>query len=364
MNGIGREIWLRSVDVPFHRSFRSFGVPVLAPFHISFAVTYRCLNLCQTCQSFKKSRMRELTLNEYASVFDKMTFSPFCATFTGGEPFLRQDFGKIAALACKKLKPAIVMFETCGDHPERVRRVVSALAGHYSDILFIVWISMDGTGEALDSMRGGVPGSFESALKTYRLLRGSPATNLLVGFNAVVSRYNAALAPKLLDDLFMLYPDLVSLDAAGGAESLGVAGVDVSPTAEEFATAVEAYLEKLNALRGRGEIRFMKRLLARRAETALESLRTNDRAGNCFAAHAYLYIDPRGSVCDCPVAAREMGDLRENDYSLERVLKSATARQVRKQVNSGVCACAMSAPSMANMFMSPGGYVNLAGASV
>jgi MoaA/NifB/PqqE/SkfB family radical SAM enzyme len=359
-----KEIFLRSVDVPFHRSFRQFGRPVTAPFQLTFAITYRCLNLCRTCHRFSKSQIKELTTGEYAEMFDKMDFTPFCVTFTGGEPFLREDFVNIADLACDKLKPPLVIIETCGDNPERIKHDVQTLVGLYRDTEFLVWISLDGVREELDSMRGGVPDSFETVLKSYQSLRQISAPNLLVGFHLLLSRYNMRFGKRLLEDAFMLYPDLVSLDAAFGCEALGAIAVDVMPGRTEFEEAVSLYLQKLSQLRGRSSIRFLKHFLARRAEMTLLNLRRMKRAQSCLAGHAYLYIDPAGSVRDCPVAAREMGDLRENQYSLERILKSETARRVRDQVNSSGCFCTMSSPALSNLFLSPSEYIGLAGASL
>jgi MoaA/NifB/PqqE/SkfB family radical SAM enzyme len=111
-------------------------------------------------------------------------------------------------------------------------------------------------------------------------------------------------------------------------------------------------------------VRFLKHFLARRAEITLLNLRRMKRTQACLAGHAYLYIDPTGSVRDCPVAAREMGDLRENQLSLERILKSETARRVREQVNKSECFCTMSAPALSNIFLSPSEYIKLAGASL
>jgi len=352
------------VDVPFHRSFRLLGRPVIAPFQLTFAVTYRCLNLCRTCHSFSKSHTKELSLKEYAAMFDKMNFTPFCLTFTGGEPFMRDDFGKIAGLACKKLAPPLVIIETCGDQPDRIKNEIQTLANYYRDTQFLVWISMDGVREELDSMRGGVPESFETVLKSYQSLKQVAAPNLLVGFHILMSRFNARFAKRLLEDVFMLYPDLVSFDAAFGCEALGAVGVDVMPEFDELDEIAKLYFQKLSALRGRSSIRILKHFLERRTEIMLDNIGKMKRTRSCLAGHASLYIDPAGSVRDCPVAAREMGDLRENQFDLERILKSETARRVRQQVGSSECFCGMSSPALSNIFLSPTEYIKLAGASL
>jgi len=357
---LNREIMLRSFDIPFQRLFRTLGFPVSAPFHIAFAVTYRCLNLCNTCHSFRKSNTKELSLKEYSKVFDRMSFTPFCLTFTGGEPFMRDDFGKIAALACNRLNPPLVMIESCGDNPDRIFGVMKTLVDKYDSTQFMVWLSMDSSGEDLDRMRGGVPDSFETELRTYHLLKQISARNLMVGFNVLMSKYNIEFGNKLIDDVFSLYPDFVALDVAFGCEALGVVAVDVAPDQELFEEVVELYIDRVKSSGGRRLQRFMNSFLVRRARMISKNLDTMQRSRKCFAAHAYLYVDPSGSVKDCPVAAREMGDLRENQFDLERILNSATARGVRAGVNLSECFCTMSAPGLANIFLSPVDYLSLA----
>lgn len=361
---LNREIILRAVDVPFHRSFRALGRPVIAPLEISFAVTYRCLNLCHTCNSFQNSRIAEMSDKDYSAVFQRMSFTPFSVTFTGGEPFLRGDFGKIAGLACKELAPPLIQVLSCGDQPDTIAATMKPLVEYYSDTQFIVWLSMDGGRGDLDRMRGGVPHSFESLLKSYRMLRSIGATNMLVGLNLLISKYNEDRGLRLVDDAFSLYPDLVGLDIAFGSEALGVTAVQVMPDMEKAGRIVASYTSKMKKLRGRSAVRLLRRSLTGRVRMAQRNMLGMARMHNCYAGHASLYIDPAGSVKDCPVAARELGDLKENDFRLDRILKTETANRVRAQVKNSECFCTMASPSFSNFFLSPRGYLQLAAASI
>ncbi len=361
---LNKEIILRAVDVPFHRSFRALGHPVIAPLEITFAVTYRCLNLCHTCNSFQHSRMTEMSDKDYSAIFQDMPFTPFSIVFTGGEPFLRGDFGKIIGLACKELEPPLVQIQSCGDQPDTIADTMRQLPDYYKNIQFVVWLSMDGTHSDLEQMRGGVPHSFESLLKSYKMLRSISAPNMLVGLNLLISKFNEDKGLRLVDDAFSLYPDMVSLDIAFGSEVLGVTAVQVMPDIEKVDAIVSSYTTRLRRMRGRSAVRLFRRLLAGRVRMAQHNIRYMTRMHSCFAGHASLYIDPAGSVKDCPVAARELGDLKENAFSLDRILKAETANRVRDQVKNSDCFCTMAATSLSNFFLSPRGYLQLAAASL
>jgi hypothetical protein len=179
-----------------------------------------------------------------------------------------------------------------------------------------------------------------------------------------VSRQNVREAPSLLENVFMLYPDLVALDAAFGCEALGVVAVDVAPDYNDLKDVVALYTEKMRSLRGRSNVRFMCQYLVRRAQIMSANMRRLSRTGQCFAGHAYLYVDPSGAVCDCPVASRCMGELREFDFNIDRLLKSEGARRVRFEVKHSDCCCTMSAPALSNIFLSPNDYIKLAGSSL
>ncbi|HOX28925.1 MAG TPA: hypothetical protein PLQ76_07220, partial [bacterium] len=242
----------------------------------------------------------------------------------------------------------------------RAKKILQTLAGYYKDTHFHIWLSLDGVKKQLDAMRGGAPHSFETLLRTYQNLRQISFTNFTVGFQVLISKFNINTAPQLIEDVFMLYPDIVSLDVAFGSDALDVIALNVTPEYERVTEIIKMYLDRLRKLRGPASIRFLKQYLMRRTGIISRNLKYGERVGKCFAGHASLYVDPAGSVKDCPVAGRELGDLSECEYDIERILKSATAKKVREQVNVSGCFCTMSSPSLSNVFLSPSEYLGIA----
>lgn len=74
---------------------------VNTPYILSFAVTERCNARCSTCDLWKNPDQHELSTHECLSLIRQLhEWSPRTAiNFTGGEPFVRSDFGGILELA-------------------------------------------------------------------------------------------------------------------------------------------------------------------------------------------------------------------------------------------------------------------------
>ena len=351
----------RILDAPFHRLFRTAGRPVTAPLEISFALTYKCANRCRTCGSITKAAGPESAAEEYKEIFRRIPFSPLAVTFTGGEPFLREDLTEIAVAACESLRPAFVFIETCADLPELISGAAHTLADSFPDTCFVVKLPMDGVQERMDWMRGGARGAFELFLRSFRTLKAGGAGNLATVLSVLVSRFNQDSAAILLREAFMLYPDAVSLEFAGRMEAL--AAPETAAPDREKALALPSLYRKLarENTPSRGIPRLLTNLYLRRAAASAAALAGAGRRPRCFAGFSSLYIDPSGSVMDCPGAARELGLLKDNDYSLERLLDSDRAAEARRRIARSACACPMSrGPVLSNALLTPRGAISLA----
>jgi MoaA/NifB/PqqE/SkfB family radical SAM enzyme len=76
----------------------------MLPFSIVVSVSFRCNSKCKTCDVWRKPN-DDMTVEEWDRVFSKMGRGPLYITFTGGEPFLRNDTADMVLSACSA--PAI-----------------------------------------------------------------------------------------------------------------------------------------------------------------------------------------------------------------------------------------------------------------
>ncbi|MEW5946716.1 MAG: radical SAM protein [bacterium] len=363
-NPLQRELVLRAPDLPLFRLYRRLSFPALSPLEASFAVTYRCRNRCLTCNAWRSPDAGELNAAEYKRIFSSIGPPLLSAAITGGEPFMRSDLADVIAALCENNAPLFVKVHTCADAPKETRETLSDLLRAFPRVHFIVLLSLEGIGGDLDVMRGRSGGSYTRFLKTYRALRCIGSANLTVGFQVLVSEHNEEKAEELIRHAFSLYPDGVSLQVAFGSAELNVTATDVLPDVAGACATLETFSKSRCAADGYGKHRFLNVLNRLQARLTGRNIKLMRRTVPCFAGSAYVYVAPDGAVKDCSVAGREMGNLREADYDLGRILGTFSARRVRHEVRTSGCFCPMTELSLSNLLLTTRGFVRLAGSLI
>lgn len=359
---LARELFHRIPDLPLYHSFRVLGRPVLPPLEMTLAVTRRCKKNCLTCNSWRKKSDDELSAKDYRKFFECFDFPLLGVTVTGGEPFLREDLEEIISCLCEKNSPRFIRLFTGGDDTGAAPRIMKNIVSRFPDVNFAVFVSTEGAvNPAAETLRGGDIAD-DVFFKTYQGLNLLGYTNLTVGLSLLVSCFNSATATNLIDNAFKLYPDAVNLQFAYGSRELDVYATDVLPDLKELERVKEAFFSNLWRICGSGAQRFMQKVNRLQVIAAAASMNNMKKAVPCYAGTASLYVNPQGVVTECSVTGTEMGDLRETDFRLEPILRSAQARRVRREVRSGGCFCAMSDAAIANCLLRPRCYAALTAA--
>ena len=83
---------MRSVlaRLPAFHVGRAIGRPLTMPASLTVNLLYACNSRCKTCNIYEH-HAEVLSLDEYDRIFRSIGSAPRWVTFTGGEPFLRQD---------------------------------------------------------------------------------------------------------------------------------------------------------------------------------------------------------------------------------------------------------------------------------
>ena len=162
------------------------------PSYLLYLVTMRCNGRCKMClywQDQNASR-RELTVDE-VDRFSRSMGSLFQLQFSGGEPFLRDDFEQIVLRVANNCRPSSITIPTNASMPDVIVPVVENLCRKLSGTMLRMCLSVDAVGEEHDAIRN-VPGFFDRAVATFRGLRGISAKyeNLTVNVVSVLSYFN------------------------------------------------------------------------------------------------------------------------------------------------------------------------------
>lgn len=163
------------------------------PVSIVHFVTERCNARCSHCfVDFQNavSPEQELQLHEIRQLTGTMGSCLYNVNLTGGEPFLRADLFEIAAAYLENTTARSIIITTNGTQVEAVRAFIdkwskAALPGRIK-----VSVSIDDFEERHDENRG-IPGAFQKALETYRMIEERNDNRLMVDIALTVTPENA-----------------------------------------------------------------------------------------------------------------------------------------------------------------------------
>ncbi len=337
--------------LPVYKAFYHFawGRPPL-PVNFTLGLLYSCNSRCATCNVYLK-KVDNLTVEEYDKIFASVGQAPFWFTLSGGEPFLRKDIVDIVKVIYRRSKPAIINIPTNGSLfrviPERVEAILKACPE--SDV--IINLSLDEVGKKHDEIRG-FPGNWERALKTYQALKELKRfPNFTLGIHTVISVFNVKRFPEVYQELMKLQPDSYITEIAEERVELNTMGAQITPTAEEYAQAIDFLISEMKNKQLKGLANVARSFRIEYYQLVKQFLQTKQQVIPCYAGVASCQISPDGDVWPCCIRADSMGNLREAQYNFPKVWNSVQAREIRRSIKNRECACPLANASYTNLLL-------------
>ncbi len=327
-------------------------------------VTKKCNLRCKHCFYIPHTLpSQEMSLGQIKKIASSAKNNLNQVIFTGGEPFLRDDFSDIVFSfvenGCKTINVI-----TNGTMPEKVRLFADKILQKTSAQL-IFMISFDGPPTVHDNIRG-VPGAAEKTLETIALLskyyQKYPQRFGNVFVSTTISRLNlehlaqtiAIIKPfKNIEHSFS-FTRSTNLHAFGIPENF-LSGFDVDKNlvlnTSEMKKALE-YLDK--EVWGQNNSLFY--LINR--QVMVETIRIlENRATNftCLAGTTELIVYPEGDVGICEML-KPVGNLQETDYDLIKFyLKQKEKFQAKRS-----CRCTHDCAILSSIRFSPESLLEIA----
>jgi radical SAM protein with 4Fe4S-binding SPASM domain len=282
--------------------------------------------------------------------------------FSGGEISLREDLVDITNIFYKNNKPAIILLSTNGLLPERIREQTEAILKGCKKSTVVVKLSLDGPESMHDSMRG-VEGAYSKTMRTYELMGELLETydNFELGINTVFCSSNQNYMDetlKLVNGLGHIKTHTVSL-VRGDVPDPELKDVDMDKyyrTIEKMETQMTSGSAGIYSFRG-AKLKAAQDILQRRLihETAVQKKRLIP----CYAGKLNLVISETGDVYPCESFENRMGNVRESDYDMHRLLRSESAREVIGSIQKRDCYCTHECFMMTNILFNPYLYPSL-----
>jgi MoaA/NifB/PqqE/SkfB family radical SAM enzyme len=327
------------------------------PCYFIYFVTSRCPQKCQHCfYQLRNQDKEELNLEEiegFSRDMGRVTF----LLLTGGEPFLREDFGSIPGIFYRNNGVRNIAVPTNGFLTDNILEKTRQILKECPKAAVTVNVSIDGIGDFHDRIRQR-KGAFKEAVQTCSGLIAMKADfpNLDVGVCSVVSSLNE-------NQLKEIY-NFVTKDL--GIKIWAPLLIRGSPRNPETAQVnMELYKSIGN---------FMKSEISRGAYcgytgfflsqwiTAKNTLRRdiiyniktqNKRMGVCYAGKLIGVMFPNGRVKPCELREEVLGNIRNFDYNFGLLWHSKEAEAIRKKINSEKCFCTHECFLTMNLFFNP-----------
>ncbi|MEM3841567.1 MAG: radical SAM protein [Candidatus Micrarchaeaceae archaeon] len=306
------------------------------PYKLNFAITYWCNSRCLTCNIWQLRPKGELSLGEIEKFAKENPYFKWIE-LTGGEVFMRNDLVDIArafANNSKKLYILTMPTNSLCSHALMEKRLREILELGIPRIA--ITVSLDGYRELHDKVRG-VPGNFDKAIDTFRMLQRlkKEYNNLFFVFGYTMSIFNQGKLADTINAVMKEIPDVTYNDFHINLGQIsdnyyGNSNLDIKANNDKAAEEINWLLGKRRA--GFDAIQVIEsaflRNLARYARTGKSPMKSR-------SMEASVFMDSYGRVYPSIMWNKEIGNIRNTGYSLEPLIKSEAANSVRNDIAEG-----------------------------
>ncbi|MFN7953953.1 MAG: radical SAM protein [bacterium] len=326
--------------------------------YLIFYVTNRCNFSCDFCfyhEEIAKGRKDdELAVDEIERLAAKL--GPLAQlSLTGGEPFIRPELIEIATAFLTHTHARWVTIPTNGWFSERVERALDVLTARFPTSNFRVVLSVDGI-ESQHDVERQAPGSWQRLCETYaavdRLRRRRE--NLVLDANTVYSSRTQAhvlAILRALDERFAF--DNLSLTYTRGR----LRDRALEPTLHEpYQRARQLILERARRDEGRA-LSSVWRAVDDVSHELLARVVFEDRfAVPCVAGRKLVVVGETGDVFPCEVLGTRVGNVRDVDYDLHRLLAAPLNERLVRWIRDSRCKCSFECAHAANTVWNRSAY--------
>lgn len=315
-----------------NRSHAPLDAPGTPPFLILF-INSICNQTCEHCFYWRNlNRNDDLTVAELQALSDSL--GPIdTLNLSGGEPFLRKEFGEICRYFIRRNGVKQIYVPTNGSFADRTVAALTQVFQESSLDLFAVEFSLDGLAEYHDRFRG-MKDAFARAMATYKALvdlkRHEPRLKLHAISTATVE--NLDEIRRLTQFLFHECPEIEHHNLAlirGDRKNPSLQGPALAQYADLYRD-VRALWAPREAKRAGASVEPMLQWAKTATATAREQV-VPCRAG---VLSGVVYSNGDVSVCE---THPPLGNLRERSFP--EIWNSPEARTLRQGIRDKACHC-------------------------
>lgn len=322
-----------------------------------FFVTSRCNARCDFCLYKDQvdnpvAKERELTIPEITQIAKKYGKLHYLA-LSGGEPFVRKDIGELCQAFIDNCETSVIDIPSNFYYTKSMVESLGPLVKNNPNVIFDLQMSIDQVGETHNISRK-VKNLYAIAVKSFQelsLIRRD-YNNLKLKVNIVYLDRNKDHIQQIVDDLSesivfdrvqLTFPhDIISTEKG--------ANLSTQQNLSEFTKAATSLTTKGSQDLDPHTLGMLsvKRIYHRLLNEAVSSKKS---VGNyCEAGRHILVIDETGEVFPCEPLMKSVGNLRNHDYEISKVLaQDAYAHFRQAYLGAGKCNCTWSCAIHSNI---------------
>ncbi|MBW8003176.1 MAG: radical SAM protein [Planctomycetes bacterium] len=321
------------------KSYSSFSTNILLsafnrlkyPYKLTFAITIRCNLKCKTCYVWKRKPANELSYEEIDRFFKVNGFFNWI-DLTGGEIFLRKDLLDITKSIKRNVKNLVMLhYPTNGFLTNKIVETTDKIASLDFNNL-VLSVSIDGNKDIHNKIRNNEK-AFQNAIATYKELKKNKHK---VYIGCTLSPFNIDHFDNFFMELRDYIPDLkysdMHLNVYHYSESL-YSNEKLFWDKDKAVDLINDFIKK----KGFAFLNPIALLESAYLKNVKNYLRSNQSPFKCKSGKISCFMDPVGDVYPCSGYTVAMGNLRENDYDLLKIISSKEAASLHEKIKNGKC---------------------------
>ena len=305
-----------------------------APYKVTFIVTWTCDCRCRMCNIWQRPKPKDRMTVDEVKLFFRRNPGISWVNLSGGEIFTRHDSTRLVEAVVRECRDLYLLdFPTTGQNTRKVLQgVQAALDGGVPRLL--VTVSLDGAGEEHDDVRR-IKGAYGRAVETFRRMREIRRSGFGCFFGVTLSRFNKGALLRIVDRVRQDLPWITEDDfhvnlaqeSAHYYQNTGIQPADAAVLSdmEEFRRRRRSSLHP---------VALLERMYQKRLRSFVETGRS---PVPCRALRSSVYVGPTWQVFPCTMWDAPLGSLRDSEFRLEPLWKSAEAAARRADIDAGTC---------------------------
>lgn len=309
--------------------------------HLVLFVTSRCNNACKYCFNWQNQDIAytrdELSIHEISKIAENFR-NLMCLTITGGEPTLREDLPEICRIFYNR-GTRLIQLHSNGYVPDRLINIISKTCDMCPQMHIDVCIPLDGIGIDNDEIRKA-HNSFKNTLISIKLIDKMRQKNKRIGLE--INTTYSYFTKGNMDKLYNFITEELGLSynvALVRGETRSKSAKEVSMVEyKNFLHTHLNYTKKTFSYKYPFHS-FVAAIRMLSAEISIEILSRKDKIMPCLAGKKILVVYDTGDVFPCEMLGRSLGNLRDFDYDLNRLMDKTMAKNIVKSIRKNRCHC-------------------------